>query len=899
MSESFIADVVTSPTDAWPSNSANLPTPSSNLPAAALGDYELHREIGRGGMGVVYEATQLSLRRSVAIKTLPFAAVLDQQQVTRFRNEAQAAASLHHPHIVPVYAVGCERGVHYYSMQLIDGDTLAQTLLSLQATEAERLRAEKLSELRRDEAKRDEAELTAEMQLRHISDSKSDGIDLPQAHAVAGHAAAGAAVAGAATSREVKDHGSTVQSVRDRQGIRSIVQLFVDVAEALDYAHEQGVLHRDIKPSNLLIDGSGKIWVTDFGLARCRGIGNLTAEGSVLGTARYMSPEQIAGRSQAVDHRTDIYSLGITLYEMLTLRPAFSAPTREHLLRSVETQQPVSPRRINPKIATDLETILLKAIAKSKDERYATAGDMADDLRRYLSGVPALARRPGKIDLAFRWAVRHRQAVTLTLFLFLLTFVSLAGATMLIDEQRREAQRQADIAKKSLNSTLRFTDSVNGLAIEKLRKLPGGDQVLADMLSLSNKFATDFLRYADRNSLFAIEAAKSHFLLGRIESEQGNDQVAEEHYLQAILCYGELPKSPPNDSDVASDHAICLHQLAALYKQQGRYLDAKAIYQKAIDQHQGSLAMSDKNSPVVSQWASTQINFAQLQDELGEHAPALDRMVDVESRLAQCVQNAPLDPNLHLALIECRNLLAGLVLESHPDIAEQLFRKNIAAIDGVPLAPSPQHRWSLASADRTRGGFAKRSPACQRAIAQNNLADLLAKKHQLTEAIELTLVSVEIFQHCLLANPRDRVIRKHLAIAQNNLGQRLFSRAGKGDVDRAECAFEQAHKAFRSLISAENCDPLLHSRLAGVLYNISVAKQKRGELELALKHLTDAAEIQNLACRQVPLNHSLGDLFRLYDKSRVELLQKLKPTANSTKHTTQVTAGRTGLDVES
>ena len=197
--------------------------------------------MGRGGMGIVNEATQLSLRHNVALKVLPFAGVLNQEQVVRFKNEAQAAASLHHPHIVPVYGVGCERGAHYYSMQLINGNTLEQTL----------------------------------EELKSISNAVATPSSLDTE-----------------TSKPTKTtvanqlSTTTLRSVCERDGVREIVEMFVDVADAIEYAHQQVVIHRDIKPSNLLVDSAGKVWVADFGLARCRDAGNLTAEGKLMGTVR-------------------------------------------------------------------------------------------------------------------------------------------------------------------------------------------------------------------------------------------------------------------------------------------------------------------------------------------------------------------------------------------------------------------------------------------------------------------------------------------------------------------------------------------------------------------------------------------------------------------------------------
>lgn len=909
MSELSIAETGSSPaiatTSAAESASTMWPAPAT-LSAATLGDYELHREVGRGGMGIVYEATQISLRRSVAIKTLPFAAVLDQQQVARFRNEAQAAASLHHPHIVPVYAVGCERGVHYYSMQLIDGDTLEHTLSALQANAAQQQRAEKLSELRHVEARRVATEPTAEMRL---GDTGSSATEQSPSDEVApgtwdGPTTHNSPATGgiprtrdsrqftAATSRAVKEHGSTVESVRDRQGIRSIVGLFVDVAEALDYAHEQGVVHRDIKPSNLLIDGTGKIWVADFGLARCRGIGNLTTEGNALGTARYMSPEQIGGRPQAVDHRTDIYSLGITLYEMLTLQPAFSAPSREELMRAVESQQPISPRQLNPTIESDLETIVLKAIAKSKDDRYATAGDLANDLRRYLDGLPTLARRPGRVDLAFRWAVRHRRMVLVTLSVLVCALVGLSVATMLVSQHSREAQQQAKTAHTHLHTAFDFFDRLNGLAVSELRELPGGETLLRAILTESQQFATDFLRYADGNPRFAVAAAKLHFLLGAIDSQLGDSKLAEEHYRLAVDQYAALGSSHPSDPEIAADHALCLHNLAALHKQHGRYQDAKTLYEQAAALQHRAMAMPGETSLLLPQWATTQTNSAKLLWECGQRQLAIDRMTATQTRLAQIVREDPTQVVLQLPLIECRNTLAGLIMDTDSDRAEELLRENIAACKACLDGPPRRRDWGIACMAESSGDFASLSPDGQLAVAQNNLANLLAKQQQFSEAVELTTASIEVFQRVLGARPDDRVAQQQLAIAQNNLGQMLFSRNVDEDVVDAEVAFEQAQLSLRELIASGAGDPQLLSRLAGVLHNLSVVKQRRGMLDLAVKDLTSAIEMQSLAVRKAPLNVQFREYLQLHSELLDQLLQKLKPSANSSKHASWQFSGR-------
>src|SRR5262249_30789433 len=262
------------------------PAPVPEFPAEPLGDFRIVHEIGRGGMGIVYEAVQLSLGRRVALKVLPFAATLDARHRQRFLNEAQAAAQLHHSNIVPVYSVGIERGLHFYAMQLIDGRTLDEVI----------------RELRVDVG-----------QPRFHTDLTS----------INGHATPVMPRTGSATSG---------RSNRDRESFRTAARLTAQVADALEYAHDAGVIHRDIKPANLLLDAKGNVWVTDFGLAQVSADAGLTRTGDLLGTLRYMSPEQAAGRHLQVDQRSDVYSLGATLYELLTLEPVFQGSDRQALL---------------------------------------------------------------------------------------------------------------------------------------------------------------------------------------------------------------------------------------------------------------------------------------------------------------------------------------------------------------------------------------------------------------------------------------------------------------------------------------------------------------------------------------------------------------------------------------
>jgi serine/threonine protein kinase/WD40 repeat protein len=391
------------------------PGPTDMRPGEPLGDFRLLREVGRGGMGVVYEAEQVSLRRRVALKVLPFAAVLDPRRLQRFRHEAQAAASLHHPNIVPVYAVGCERAVHFYAMQLIEGQTLAALI--------------------RDQ--RRAAGLPAGGHDRM-------GGSVTEPWRVARRPAAG----------ETKRTLGTERSLQAPAFFRTVARLGVQAAEALEHAHQQGVVHRDIKPANLLVDASGNVWVTDFGLAQLHGDPGLTATGDVVGTLRYMSPEQALAQRGFVDHRTDIYSLGVTLYELLTLEPAFPGEDRQDLLTRIVLEEPRPLHRLNRAIPAELETVIGKAMAKGPEDRYATAGELADDLRRFLDDRPVLARRPGLLVRLRKWARRRRAWVVSIAVSVVLLLAALACGATVYGLQRDQDLQQSDKRRREVEQQL-------------------------------------------------------------------------------------------------------------------------------------------------------------------------------------------------------------------------------------------------------------------------------------------------------------------------------------------------------------------------------------------------------------------------------------------------------------
>jgi tetratricopeptide (TPR) repeat protein len=393
-----------------------------------LGDFEIGREIGRGGMGIVYEARQVSLNRKVALKVLAGTLGLTSKAVVRFRREAEAAAKLHHTNIVPIYATGEEDGTHFYAMELIEGPSLNVVIRQMR-------KGEPLPES--EAASHNKASAgTSTMASKWLAET------MPQ-HKTS--AAASSDVAAPAVS------DSSTSLTTGGGYFDTLARMMAEVADGLDYAHNQGVIHRDIKPSNLLLSPDGRVSINDFGLARMLEQPGMTMTGEFVGSPLYMSPEQITAGRAPLDHRTDIYSFGATLYELLTLQPPFPGERRDQILAQIIGKEPKPPRRHNKKLPVDLETICLKAMEKDPDRRYQTAGHMAEDLRRFVNRFAISAKRAGPIARTVKW-VRRRPAVAALIFLVLLA-TGVAGVFAHWGHEQR-LQRIAEQGQHALNQAL-------------------------------------------------------------------------------------------------------------------------------------------------------------------------------------------------------------------------------------------------------------------------------------------------------------------------------------------------------------------------------------------------------------------------------------------------------------
>ncbi len=566
-----------------------LPLPGAARP---LGDFLIVRQIGRGGMGVVYEAQQLSLDRRVALKVLPFAAAMDPRHLQRFKNEAQAAAHLHHTNIVPIFGVGCERGVHYYAMQFIEGRTLAAVIRQYRRLLAGDEPTVAVTKLRLAQTRgSDEKKLNARREAtRNFV---------------------------AALSRRAKPRQRQKASFCRQAHFRTMARFALQAAEALEYAHQMGVVHRDIKPANLLVDPRGNLWITDFGLAHVRANAGLTMTGDVMGTLRYMSPEQALARRGTIDHRTDIYSLGVTLYELLSLHPVFEGNDRQELLQQIAFNEPLSLQKINPAIPRELETIVLKAIEKNAHERYASATDLAEDLRRFLEDKPIHAKRPTLAERFRKWSRRHRALVSTMIFASILGFIGLALSTAVIWHEKLLTHQALE--EKAYQESLAHQNAVTAME-QRRRAVMNFDQehrVMQRMLlelqdrkwshvpqinELRKAVAEDVLTFLkERLQDGSIdpdiqrETGWSYTLMGHVYRSQGDIEKATGYYDKAIAVLTTLVEQFPHDVSNRQELALAQHNRGLHFhfsgdKQQAReqFRKATANYAKSIEECPGT-----------------------------------------------------------------------------------------------------------------------------------------------------------------------------------------------------------------------------------------------------------------------------------------------------------------------
>jgi serine/threonine protein kinase/tetratricopeptide (TPR) repeat protein len=693
-----------------------------------LGDYHILREVGRGGMGVVYEAEQISLGRRVALKVLPFAATMDSRQLQRFQNEARAAASLEHPHIVPVYGVGCERGVHYYAMKFIDGQSLSDVI--------------------------DEWKKAKETNHRGTENTEK-------------------------RQQTVVSSLCSLCLCGSNDFFKTVAEWGIQAAQALEHAHSLGIVHRDIKPANLLIDHSPltshhspKLWVADFGLARTAADAGLTMTGDVIGTLRYMSPEQAMAKHGLVDHRTDIYSLGVTLYELLTGVPAIPGKDRHELLQRIAFAEVVPPRQHEQSIPLDLETVILKAVSNEPAARYSSAQELADDLRRWLDSKPVQAKRPGVADRLGKWTRRNRAAVVTAAVLLLCLVVSMAVGTVVsldqadrarkaqlqaeadrdwaktAESQAKTEQARAQAAESRAATEAAIARAVNAFLQEDLLgqawrvSRPGGESAGNSNLTVREALDRAAASIGERFQQQPLVEAAVRMAIGNAYASVAAYQLAASHLERAVAL---------RQDQLGPDHPatiVCIGDLAIVYSWLGRHAKAIALYQRILENrrktlgtdHPKTLASEDDLAAAYDAAGQWDKSVPLLEQLLKKRGPTNDSTLRTMSQLA-------------LSYREVDRLDESIAL--YEQILESLKSQNAPA-DGCIRALAQVYQWAgkLDKADKLLREALKELQAVEDSHRRRNdmantlgwLALNLSLQHRYAEAEPLARQAVALNQ---------------------------------------------------------------------------------------------------------------------------------------------------------
>ena len=520
-----------------------------------LGEYRIVREIGRGGMGIVFEAVHETLGRRVAIKVMTVGLISNTKHLERFHREAISAASLHHTNIASVFGAGEDNGLHFYVMEFIDGQSVSQIL--------------KGAAIGLDET----------INLPAVSPPPTTPPSQP-----------------IAPNRTHDDLVIGDEKITSKNRYKWVADTGQQIADALAYAHEKNILHRDIKPANLVMDFHGTVWLTDFGLAKNIVDDALTKTGDIIGTPQYMAPESFSGN---YDCRSETYCLGLTLYEMATLNPAFQNSSPGRMMKAVTTSTPPAPKKVDSRLPRDLATIIEKAIAREPQSRYQTAAEMRDDLRAFIEDRPIAARRMSVWDNVVRFSRRNPLAAGLAAFSILtlaMLVVTMTIGFIVTRSALNRAESNVDIALEAFDQTFQQYitqgDSVSeGSDAYGFEQIGGIEKAITkedaqfvekmlgyyQRLAIDNKFSRDVkTQAATANRL----VANVYRLIGQPEQSLASYQEA----LSEFEDLAEMRARPMDSLDAVLLSVATRNEMASLLTSTGRWQEGLQLFFVSKDQ---------------------------------------------------------------------------------------------------------------------------------------------------------------------------------------------------------------------------------------------------------------------------------------------------------------------------
>jgi eukaryotic-like serine/threonine-protein kinase len=766
----------------------------------AYGDFEIVRQIGAGGMGVVYEAIQRSLQRRVALKVMNDSTSAKEKHRVRFRREAEAAASLHHTNIVPIFGIGEDHGLQYYAMQLIAGATLQEVIECLKATRdsGQGLEANGTS-LAYEGARQlmhssgEQSSLRFETNPSGLISTQVPGATLAQATKVSSGTrdlSSTRALENIEIATELSlDNAPIREFAPSRHYYRNVARIIASAADALDYAHHAGVLHRDIKPANLLLDQEGTLWITDFGLARREDIEGQTQTGELLGTLQYMAPEQIRGVG---DQRMDIYSLGLTLFELLTLQYGLESP-RSRLIDPLGHSQVRFSRSMQRRIPRDLQTIVLKACALAPDDRYQRAADVEQDLRRFLEDRPIQARRASPVEQLSRWARRNPLLSMLTALSFGL-LLTIAGLLALWNRQQQSTLARLSQEYDRAESNLREkTQALNRAETEQTRAeknlqmaIEAFDQIMTNIgargrllsppdlvdeetpefvdayltdadVELLQSLAKFFDRFAEENTTdLRIETAIARRRVGEIQHRIGKFDDATQSLNRAIADFASIRRADPNATQSVLEEIAAREELILILGKRGQLPRANALFveTRQLIESNPAVAGSSQGQFALAKLLANMVNVGpRLAPERRRRGPfassnrtplpiaipanqqaRLKRESELNSEslsiLERLVKDDPSQSAFQLALARaCKDQVRIRIALGEIQGAESSLRQAIAIMESLLKSHPASASYRHELADILSMNVAFRDEDSQRSLQALELCETLVKEH--------------------------------------------------------------------------------------------------------------------------------------------------------------------------